>query len=210
LTKTMMVIVAGCVALVVTAMVSIIEREVVPPAPSTTKQDQAAGPVGPSSNSDGKRDRLPVEGLRLEPPAPTPENPLRQAYAPDGSVAEPGEPIAGPIPLPRARTAPRAVIQKNYTLLSDMQIAAVKSRLQLTRAQEALWPDVERALRTLARNMHDRRLASPGASAELDGAEIEQLKIAAQPLIAKLNEEQKREVRALARLIGLDAVASSM
>ena len=82
----------------------------------------------------------------------------------------------------------------------------------LTPAQEALWPGVETALRSFAKAMHDRRQANPAGAPllEADSAEVEQLKAAAQPLLAQLREEQKREVRSLARIIGLDAVASQI
>lgn len=206
-----MVVVAGCVALMITAMVSILEREFVPAAPIAATPLKPGEGIAPSPNADGKRDKLPV----AERPPPRadigealPGEPLRQAYAADSPYVEPGEPIAGPIPMPRARMGGRPVVQKNYTLLSDIQIAAIKSRLRLTAAQETLWPDVEKALRALARSMHDKRQA--GAAFEAGSAEVEQLKTAAQPLIAQLREDQKREVRSLARLIGLEAVAGQI
>jgi len=41
-----------------------------------------------------------------------------------------------------------------------------------------------------------------------DAEEVQQLKSAAMPLLFQLREDQKREVRQLARLIGLEKVAS--
>jgi hypothetical protein len=41
-----------------------------------------------------------------------------------------------------------------------------------------------------------------------DAEEVQQLKSAAMPLLFQLREDQKREVRALARIIGLEKVAS--
>jgi hypothetical protein len=43
-----------------------------------------------------------------------------------------------------------------------------------------------------------------------DAAEVQQLKTAAMPLLVQLREDQKREVRLLARLIGLEQVASQI
>ena len=43
----------------------------------------------------------------------------------------------------------------DYTLLSDLQIDAIKTRLKLTPAQERSWPAVETALRSLAMRLHD-------------------------------------------------------
>jgi hypothetical protein len=98
-------------------------------------------------------------------------------------------------------------------LLSDAQIAAIRGRLNLTAAQQQSWPAVEDALRAVARKIHDTRQARPGAgSPPIDpaSAEVQQLKSAAMPLLFSLREDQKREVRSLARIIGLEAVASAI
>ena len=43
-----------------------------------------------------------------------------------------------------------------------------------------------------------------------DAAEVQQLKSAAMPLLFQLREDQKQEVRSLARLIGLEKVAAQI
>jgi ABC-type transporter Mla MlaB component len=43
-----------------------------------------------------------------------------------------------------------------------------------------------------------------------DSAEVQQLKSAAMPLLFQLREDQKNEVRSLARLIGLEKVAAQI
>jgi len=43
-----------------------------------------------------------------------------------------------------------------------------------------------------------------------DAAEVQQLKFAAMPLLFQLREDQKREVRSLARLMGLEQVAAQI
>jgi ABC-type transporter Mla MlaB component len=43
-----------------------------------------------------------------------------------------------------------------------------------------------------------------------DSEEVQQLKSAAMPLLFQLREDQKDEVRKLARVIGLDKVASAI
>jgi ABC-type transporter Mla MlaB component len=69
---------------------------------------------------------------------------------------------------------------------------------------------VENALRAVAHKIHATRQADPNAAAaiDLDSAEVGQLKSAAMPLLFQLREDQKREVRSLARLIGLEKVAA--
>ena len=104
-------------------------------------------------------------------------------------------------------------MQKSYALLSDVQIAGIKERLKLSTDQEAYWPAVESALRAVARKIHATRQADPnaaGAPIDPDAAEVQQLKSAAMPLLFQLREDQKREVRTLARLIGLEKVASQI
>lgn len=175
----------------------------------------------PVANRDGKTDRLPVAFAALASPptgAPSPTDLLRQAYASVNPSADPefdfpgpaAEPIvAPPLPSPRPKGADLPPPQKSYTLLSDIQIAAIKERLRLTEAQTKLWPPVEAALRAVAQKMHaTRQTSSDKAAVPLDSIEAQQLQSAAAPLLKKLREDQKSEVRALARIIGLDVIAS--
>ena len=91
-----------------------------------------------------------------------------------------------------------------------MQIAGIKERLKLSPDQESYWPAVENALRAIARKIHATRKTDPprGALIDPDAEEVQQLKSAAMPLLFQLREDQKREVRTLARIIGLEKVAS--
>lgn len=101
--------------------------------------------------------------------------------------------------------------QKHYALLSDAQIAGIKQRLKLTASQEYYWPAVETALRAVARKIHAKRQSDPNANGmpiDPDSEEVQQLKSAAMPLLFQLREDQKNEVRQLARIIGLDKVAA--
>lgn len=178
-------------------------------APPASPAPAEAEPAEPTANRAGKADRLPVAltaapaaGEDLAVPAP-----LQQAVPVDPEILPPTAPIEQPpLPRPRPKLA-NQLVQKNYSLLSDMQIAALKGRLQLTSAQEPFWPAVESALRDVARKIHERR-AVPGRPIAFSPDEIEQIKTAARPLLSRLREDQKREARALARIIGLEAVAS--
>jgi hypothetical protein len=115
-------------------------------------------------------------------------------------------------PAPKQKpVAARPAVQKNYTLLSDVQIAGIKERLKLSPDQESYWPGVEKALRAIARKMHSTKQADPASGTppiDPDSEEVQQLKSAAMPLLFQLREDQKKEVRALARIIGLERVAS--
>lgn len=118
--------------------------------------------------------------------------------------------IASAAAAPRRRPAGRP-----GSVLNDAQIASIKSRLNLTPDQERMWPAVEAALRdvsyTKAAQAPNRSAQDGGRMAYIDpnGSEVEKLKQAALPLIMRLNDDQKREVRSLAHVMGLDEVASS-
>ena len=104
-------------------------------------------------------------------------------------------------------------VQKAYALLSDGQIAGIKDRLKLSSSQEYYWPAVETALRAVARKIHSARQGSPKPGSmpiDPDSDEVQQLKSAAMPLLWQLRDDQKDEVRKLARLIGLDKVAAAI
>jgi hypothetical protein len=110
----------------------------------------------------------------------------------------------------------RRLASHSNNVLNDAQIASLKRRLNLTAEQERMWPAVEAALRKIvytrtAMNSHTRSAQSNGSStAYIDptSAEVRQLKAAAVPLIMRLNDEQKREVKMLAYVMGLESVAS--
>jgi hypothetical protein len=220
LTRTTAILALGCFLVVGAAAASILGWNSVP----------AAGPeIQPpvnalSSNKENKRDKLPLVVAALAPPEADqilpPTDRLRLAFAPDGSadVNIQAPAITAPVEIPsvaapaqKPRLAARPPLQKTYTLLSDAQIAAIKGRLNLTAAQEQYWPSVESALRAIAHKMHETRQANPRAGSppiDPDCAEVQQLKSVAMPLLVQLREDQKREVRSLARIIGLESVAS--
>ena len=209
------------------AMASILMRDSVPSAGAMMPVVIAKSPV---SNREAKAYRLAVVKLTVaeepQPSAPKADV-LRQAfaYAPAeaempktsaaAAVAEPAAPKAKIVAKP-AEPAPAALkpeVQKAYSLLSDTQIAGIKERLRLSASQEYYWPAVETALRAVARKIHTARqgAAKPGAVAiDPDSDEVQQLKSAAMPLLWQLRDDQKDEVRRLARTIGLDKVAAAI
>jgi hypothetical protein len=218
LTRAITLIALTCFLVAGVAATSILGRDSVPVA-----QSEAASPVGqnPVANREKKQDRLALATMALaayEPPqtVAAASEPLRQAYA-SASPADIEMPsmIAAPASVPLAPQKPKVVAkpapQKTYALLSDEQIAGIKERLKLSSSQESYWPAVESALRAVARKIHATRQTAPntaGMPIDPDAEEVQQLKSAAMPLLFQLREDQKREVRALARLIGLEKVAS--
>jgi hypothetical protein len=218
LTKAITIIALGCFLLVCAAATAMLGSDMLPAVSYQLASASAPEVVkGPVSNKEGKKDKLVVAALAaFEPPqaAPVLSEPLRQAYA-STAPADLGIPkVTAPVAAPVAPAKPKAVAkpapQKNYALLSDIQIAEIKNRLKLSAGQESYWPPVETALRAVARKIHARRQADPNSGVPIDpeAEEVQQLKSAAMPLLFQLREDQKNEVRALARIIGLEKVAS--
>jgi hypothetical protein len=214
----MTILALTCFLVVGAAAASILGRDSVP------ARVEMAPPVvnGPVSNRESKKDRLEVATLALasfEPPQTASlSQPLRQAYASESPAEIQPPKVTAPAAMPAAQLAPpkpklaaKPQVQKSYALLSDVQIAGIKERLKLSADQESYWPAVESALRAVARKIHATRKGDPKASGvpiDPDAEEVQQLKSAAMPLLFQLREDQKQEVRTLARIIGLEKVAS--
>src|SRR6202035_5597853 len=171
----------------------------------------------PVANRESKQDRLQVARLALasfEPPQTSALSELRQAYASSTPADLETPKIAAPAALPpKPKLAAKPAPQKSYALLSDVQIAGIKERLRLSSDQESYWPAVENAVRGVPRQHRFTRQGHPpatGAPIDPDAAEVQQLKSAAMPLLFQLREDQKQEVRTLARLIGLEKVAAQI
>ena len=222
MTRIITIIAMTCFLVVGAAATSILGRDSVPAARVEIASSIIQNPV---SNRQNKQDRLAVVAMamaRFEPPQPTASlsEPLRQAFASSAPAdigmpkitapaAMPAAPLAAPKPKLVAKPAP----QKSYALLSDVQIAGIKERLKLSSSQESYWPAVETALRAVARKINSARQADPkavGVPIDPDAEEVQQLKSAAMPLLFQLREDQKQEVRTLARLIGLEKVAAQI
>jgi hypothetical protein len=97
------------------------------------------------------------------------------------------------------------------TLFNSAQLASIKERLALSADQEPYWPGVESALRAIGWRYPDagRKGGKTEARIDPDSTEVQQLKSAAIPLIMRLREDQKREVRQMARLMGLEQLAAA-
>jgi hypothetical protein len=216
LTKAITIIALTCLLVVGATAASILGRDSVP-----TARSEPASPVVQTvvSNKEAKKDRLKVVTFALasyEPPqTAVSSEPPRQALAssPPADTETPKieTPAAAAAAKPKLASKPQP--QKSYALLSDAQIAGIKERLKLSSDQESYWPAVETALRAVARKIHAARQADPkatGTPIDPDAAEVQQLKSAAMPLLFQLREDQKQEVRTLARLIGLDKVAAQI
>ncbi len=96
---------------------------------------------------------------------------------------------------------------------ASINVARIHNVLRLTHEQERYWRPVEAALRELA--SHQERTESDGlvhrvsrrvVSIVLSSAAVERLVVAARPLIARLNDEQKQAAGQMAQEMGLGPV----
>jgi hypothetical protein len=161
---------------------------------AATPSDFPLPKTADSKASDTKAGETKVASLEPMVPAEAPTGALHDAPAKPKVVAKPQP-------------------QKTYTLLSDVQIAGIRDRLKLSSSQEYYWPSVESALRNVVRKISANKLSNPnGPNVQIDPNcdEVQQLKSAAMPLLFQLRDDQKEEVRKLARIIGLEKVAQQI
>jgi hypothetical protein len=138
---------------------------------------------------------------------PTPTYPLGagQNVPPAQTASVP--PVQATAELTKPAT-PRSAARPN-AVLNDSQIASIKRRLNLTRDQERYWPAVEAELRKMEYKKDPK--AAPGtrtAAIDVSKVNVEGLKSAGFPLVMSFNDDQRRELKSLAHLFGLEGVMS--
>jgi len=154
---------------------------------------------------------VPPQSVRSTVALPHDTRPL-----PGGSVTGsfPAEvPAPAAVPTPRKRPARETRPAELRPETASTQIARIKTALRLTAAQEQYWPPVEAALRDIVTQAgHDlvQSRAAPPSRYAVDPERLQRLTSAAMPLIMTLDEAQKREVRRIARNMGLDNVAAAI
>ena len=130
----------------------------------------------------------------------------------------PLQPLSGYAKIQEPSKPPTALHRLSYgrgRVLNDAQIASIKGRLQLAPKQERMWPAVEAALRKISYTKdavaQNRSIQDDDRIAyiDLDSPEVQRLKSVALPLIMSLSADQKREVKSLAHVMGLDGAAAS-
>jgi hypothetical protein len=100
---------------------------------------------------------------------------------------------------------------------ASIDIARIKSALQLTPAQERYWAPVEAALRELGHQQTQteneglvRRISHRVVSIALNSKAIHKLVVAARPLVNVLNEQQIQTAHGLAQEMGLGPVVAAL
>ena len=105
------------------------------------------------------------------------------------------------------------VLDKYGVLVADSR-SSKRNRLRLTDEQVEYWSAVENALlevvRKQARHVRNKSTYAGAPKIDVNSAEVQSLVWAAMPLLMRLREDQKKEVRQLARVLGLESVASQI
>jgi hypothetical protein len=166
----------------------------------------ALASMGPDIGIERPADPVIASALQIPDAVPAPAAVV--APKPAAVAALPPEKPKHLLPPPPPAPAPPV----HSALLDDNQISGLKGRLRLSSDQVEYWPAVEAALRDVVRTqLRGTKHAVAGKiNIDTDSPEIQKLIWAAMPLLMRLREDQKNEVRKLARVIGLDQVASQI
>jgi hypothetical protein len=103
--------------------------------------------------------------------------------------------------------APKPVHRSN-AVLNDSQIASIKKRLALTPEQQRYWPAVEAELRKMEYKKGQNGTRT--ASIDMSKVNVDGLKSAGFPLVMSFSDDQRRELKSLAHLLGLENVMSGI
>jgi hypothetical protein len=166
------------------------------PAPISAAQTERQ----PPAQTDDRAPATPHVVATAEPAAETKTQPQK----PQSQVQAPAKPAVAP--------APRAT-HRSAAVLNDAQIASIKKRLNLSPDQEHMWPSVEAALRKLVYAKSpatSRNQARLGPAIDPNSTELQSLKSAAIPLVLSFDDSQKRELRTLVQVMGLEKLAAQL
>jgi pyruvate/2-oxoglutarate dehydrogenase complex dihydrolipoamide acyltransferase (E2) component len=148
-------------------------------------------------------------------PLPKPKPAAQAAPAPAAAAAAPAQPkmvLASASTKPVVAAAPKPA-RKSNTVLNDSQLASIKKRLNLTPDQERYWPAVEAELRKMEYTKTADNKSTQGtrmASIDTSKMDIQGLKSAGFPLVMSFSDDQRRELKSLTHLLGLESVMSGL
>ncbi len=143
--------------------------------------------------------------------SPKPIYPVTQANTDSPAAAEAAPAAAAKPTLASAATKPvPKPVRRSNTVLSESQITGIKKRLNLTPDQERYWPAVAAELRKLEYKKDKSDPGSRMAAVDTSKVNVEGLKSAGYPLVMSFDDDQRRELKSLAHLLGLESVMSGI
>jgi hypothetical protein len=119
-------------------------------------------------------------------------------------------PPAAPAKVALASATAKPAKPRSNHVLNESQIASIKKRLNLTPEQERYWPAVEAELRKMEYNKKSAQGASRMASIDMSKVNVEGLKSAGYPLVMSFSDDQRRELKSLAHLLGLESAMAGL
>ena len=105
--------------------------------------------------------------------------------------------------MPKPKPKPRS-----NAVLNDSQLASIKRRLNLTPEQERYWPAIEAELRKMEYTKSQG--GSRTASIDMSKVNVDGLKSAGFPLVMSFSDDQRRELKSLTHLLGLESVMAGL
>ena len=142
--------------------------------------------------------------------SPQPTYAANDAAAPN--MIEAKAPPAAAAPPPKvavASLAPKPPKPKrSNAVLNESQLASIKRRLNLTPEQERYWPAIEAELRKMEYTKSQG--GSRTASIDMSKVNVEGLKSAGFPLVMSFSDDQRRELKSLTHLLGLESVMAGL
>ena len=138
---------------------------------------------------------------------PRPAYASNDADAPATLEAKPKP--AAPAKVALASTSAKSTKPRSNAVLNDSQLAGIKKRLNLTSEQERYWPAVEAELRKMEYTRKSQG-NSRTASIDMSRVNVEGLKSAGFPLVMSFSDDQRRELKSLTHLLGLESVMAGL
>lgn len=129
-------------------------------------------------------------------------NMIEEKAAP-AAAAPPKVAVASLMPKPKPKPKPRS-----NAVLNDSQLASIKRRLNLTPEQERYWPAIEAELRKMEYTKSSG--GSRTASIDMSKVNVDGLKSAGFPLVMSFSDDQRRELKSLTHLLGLESVMAGL
>jgi hypothetical protein len=143
---------------------------------------------------------------------PTPTYPIAAEAA---VVAETTSSVPAQAPEPKMQLAslakpanPVRAVHRSNAVLNESQLASIKKRLNLSPDQERYWPAIAAELRKMEYKK-DHRTGTQTAAVDMSKVNVEGLKSAGFPLVMSFSDDQRRELKSLAHLLGLESVLST-
>jgi hypothetical protein len=151
-----------------------------------------------------------VGALESLPAGASAEVPVKPTLAAATAAAVPAPAKMASVSSKPVAAAPARPAQRSTAVLNESQLAGIKRRLNLTPEQERYWPAVAAELRKMEYKKDKAAQGSRVASIDMSKMDVDGLKSAGFPLVMSFNDDQRRELKSLTHMLGLEKVMSGI